>query len=105
MAPSSCEIRFQPVEGGLVSPDHPAIDPRTSAKAAGLERWFRSRTIDLINRVVVALMTVGGLATAMSLRTPGAMLPTALVSLGVGHRTTRPAVLRNPEAPHHEPGD
>ncbi len=59
------------------------IDPRTSAKAAGLERWFRSRTFDLINRVVVALMIVGGLGTALSSRTPGAMLPTALVSLGV----------------------
>ena len=59
------------------------IDARTSAKAAGLGRWFRTRTIDLINRVVVALMIVGGLAVALSSRTPGAMLPAALVSFGV----------------------
>ncbi|HEY5121094.1 MAG TPA: hypothetical protein VII84_05930 [Acidimicrobiales bacterium] len=57
------------------------VDPHVKAQAAGLERWFRKWTFDLVNRVVVALIIVGGLATALSSRSRGAMLASALSSL------------------------
>ena len=54
------------------------VDPHVKAQAAGLERWFRKWTFDLVNRVVVALIIVGGLATALNSRSRGAMLAFAL---------------------------
>ena len=59
------------------------VDPHVKAQAAGLERWFRKWTFDLVNRVVVALIIVGGLATALSSRSRGAMFASALSSLAV----------------------
>ena len=39
---------------------------RTAAQAAGLERYFRRATLDMVNRVIVALVVVGGIAVALA---------------------------------------
>ncbi len=39
---------------------------RISAQAAGLERFFRRATLTMVNRVIVALIVVGGLAVALA---------------------------------------
>ena len=57
-------------------PDH-----RVAAKATGLQRYFRRWAIDVVNRIVVALIIVGGIATALSSRSSNAMLVAALTSV------------------------
>lgn len=57
---------------------------RLLAQAEGLERFLRERTVDFINRLVVAVLILGGLATAASSSSRRAMLVTALVSLALG---------------------
>ena len=55
---------------------------RLLAQAEGLKRYFRERTVDFLNRLVVAVLILGGLATAVSSSSSHAMLIAALVSLG-----------------------
>jgi hypothetical protein len=66
-----------------MSNDESDVNDRVAARAAGLERYFRRWAIDLINRVVVAFIIVGGIATALSSRSSNAMLVAALVSVVV----------------------
>ena len=69
-------------------------DRHVAAKAAGLERYFRRWAMDSINRVVVALIVVGGIATALSSGSANAMLVAGLTSLVVALAVSGLIVMR-----------
>ena len=54
------------------------------AQAQGLDRFFRERTVTFLNRLVVGMLILGGLATAASTGSRRGMLAAALVSLALG---------------------
>ncbi|MDE3065464.1 MAG: hypothetical protein KGJ36_07320 [Acidobacteriota bacterium] len=58
---------------------------RAVAQAAGLERYFRRAALDMVNRIVVALIVVGGLAVGLAAGSHSrhAVQAAVLVSLGV----------------------
>jgi hypothetical protein len=64
------------------------------AQAAGLERYFRSRALDIANRLLIVVFLLGGLATAMSSRSPRAMEASILISVALGVALALPSTLR-----------
>jgi len=69
-----------------IAPLRPAqIDEHTWAVVQGLRRRNRDGVVQLFNRILVAVMIVGGLATAIAAGTSSrAMFITAIVSVGLG---------------------
>ena len=57
---------------------------RLHAQAQGLDRFLRERTVAFLNRLVVGVLILGGLATSASAGSRRMMLTAVLVSLALG---------------------
>jgi len=78
-----------------MSPDAAPDLGRLRAQAAGLERWHRKWTFDLLNRIVAVLLIVGGSAVGLSAHSRRAMAAAAIISAGLAALACTLVLLRH----------